>query len=132
MANAAILVGNTDYRNLAKLECCRDDVVAFKELLVATEKYEEITVIENAEADELKSQLRAAIDKVRSPEELVFYFTGHGHQHGMEFFFCAINFDSNRPDGIVKLISDKLAETVLGQLESAEKRLSKEATAISK
>ena len=62
MANAAILVGNTDYRNLAKLECCRDDVRAIKQLLEATEKYEEITTVENAEADTLKSQLRAAID----------------------------------------------------------------------
>lgn len=26
MANAAILVGNADYRNLPKLECCREDV----------------------------------------------------------------------------------------------------------
>lgn len=98
MANAAILVGNTHYRNLAKLECCHDDVVAIEKLLKATEKYEEITVIENAEADSLKSQLRAAIDKVRSPEELLFYFTGHGHQHETEFFFCATNFDSKRPN----------------------------------
>lgn len=98
MANAAILIGNTNYRNLAKLECCRDDVLAIKQLLVATEKYEEITIIENREADALKSQLRAAIDKVPSPEELFFYFTGHGHQHETEFFFCATNFDSKRPN----------------------------------
>jgi hypothetical protein len=98
MANAAILVGNTDYCSLPRLECCRDDILAIKQLLGATDKYEEITIIENTEADVLKSQLRAAIDKIRSPEELFFYFTGHGHQHETEFFFCATNFDSKRPN----------------------------------
>src|SRR5258706_12122115 len=78
MANAAILVGNIEYQRLSKLECCHDDLLAIKQLLEATEKYEEITIIENAEADPLKSQLRAAVDKVQSPEELLFYFTGHG------------------------------------------------------
>src|SRR5258706_4299626 len=77
MANAAILVGNIEYQRLSKLECCHDDLLAIKQLLEATEKYEEITIIENAEADPLKSQLRAAVDKVQSPEELLFYFTGH-------------------------------------------------------
>ncbi len=86
MANAAIIVGNTDYRNLPKLECCRDDVLAIRQLLEATEKYEQITVVENAEADAFKSQLRIAIDKVQAPEELFFYFTGHGHQQETEFF----------------------------------------------
>jgi len=85
MANAAILVGNIEYQRLSKLECCRDDLLAIKQLLEATEKYEEITIIENTEADPLKSQLRAAVDKVQSPEELLFYFTGHGHMHQDEF-----------------------------------------------
>jgi hypothetical protein len=98
MANTAILVGNTDYRNLAKLDCCRDDLLAIRELLEATEKYEAITVIENTDADTLKSQLRIAIDKVKSPDELFFYFTGHGHQHETEFFYCATNFDLKRPN----------------------------------
>jgi caspase domain-containing protein len=98
MANAAILVGNIEYHKLPKLECCRDDLLAIKQLLEAAEKYEEITIIENTEADPLKSQLRAAVDKVQSPEELLFYFTGHGHVHQDEFFHCATNFDARRPN----------------------------------
>jgi hypothetical protein len=98
MTSIAILVGNTDYRNLAKLDCCRDDVLAMKQLLEATEKYEEITIIENTEADALKSQLRAAIDKAKAPEELIFYFTGHGFLRENEFYHCAINFESSRPN----------------------------------
>lgn len=98
MSNTAILIGNTEYRNLANLACCRDDVLAIKELLEATEKYDDITVIENLEADPLKSQLRAAIDKTPSPSELFFYFTGHGYLYETEFFLCPINFDSKRPN----------------------------------
>jgi hypothetical protein len=98
MSNAALLVGNTDYQNLLRLECCHADVAAMKDLLDATGKYEHITIIENKDADNLKSELRAAIDKLSSPEEIFFYFTGHGHQHETEFFLCATNFDSKRPN----------------------------------
>jgi hypothetical protein len=98
MPNAAVLVGNTHYQSLHPLECCRADVAAMKDLLDATGKYENIVVIENKEADALKSEIRAAIDKVPSPEELFFYFTGHGHQHETELFLCATNFDSKRPN----------------------------------
>jgi hypothetical protein len=45
MPNIAILVGNTDYKSLAKLECCRADVAAMRELLEATEKYAAIEII---------------------------------------------------------------------------------------
>ncbi len=98
MANKAILVGNVSYQNLTKLECCHEDIIAIKELLEATRKYEDITVIEDTEADALKSELRAAIDKITAPEELFFYFTGHGHQSKADFFYCATNFDSRRPN----------------------------------
>ena len=98
MASAAILVGNVTYQKFPKLECCHDDLLAIEQLLRATEKYQEITIIENEEADGLKSKLRAAIDKVQSPDELLFYFTGHGHIHQDEFFHCATNFDPKRPN----------------------------------
>lgn len=98
MPNVAILVGNTSYRKMNALECCHEDVEAMAELLRATEKYDEITIIENAEADTLKSRIRTAVDSTQSPHELFFYFTGHGHQHETEFFFCATDFDSDRPN----------------------------------
>jgi hypothetical protein len=98
MTNLEILIGNTDYRNLPRLNCCQDDVLAMKELLTATEKYEEIIIIENSEADEMKSKLRAAVDQARSLAELFFYFTGHGLQHETDFFYCATNFDARKPN----------------------------------
>lgn len=98
MPNAAILIGNSEYRNATRLQCCRADVLAVEELLIATDKYEKITKIENVDADELKERLRAALDAVKSPEELFFYFTGHGFLHETEFFLCAKNFDPKRPN----------------------------------
>jgi len=97
MPNIAILVGNTEYRSLANLDCCRTDVAAMRELLEATEKYEATEIIENADANDLKAKIRATIENAKSPTELFFYYTGHGHSYEDEFFYCATNFDSNRP-----------------------------------
>jgi hypothetical protein len=88
----------TTYRNLLQLNCCRDDLAAMKELLDATQKYDTVTVIENADADSLRQQLRDAVDKVASPSELFFYFTGHGHVHEAELFYCAIDFIATHPN----------------------------------
>ncbi len=98
MPNLAILIGNTDYCSLSQLNCCRDDVLAIKALLDATEKYPHVEVIENAKADDLKNRIREAIDKSQSPTELFFYYTGHGYQNEDEFFYCATNFDAKRPN----------------------------------
>jgi Caspase domain len=98
LANVAILVGNTEYQILGKLSCCRDDVLAIKELLEATEKYGSVELLLNKDSSQLKESIRAAIDANQSIEEIFFYFTGHGFQREAEFFFCATNFDSKRPN----------------------------------
>lgn len=98
MPNIAILVGNSEYRSLANLDCCKADVAAMSELLEATGKYETIAIIRNANANDLKEKIRAAVDGAGSPGELFFYYTGHGFSHEEEFFYCATNFDSSRPN----------------------------------
>ena len=98
MAKTAILIGISVYRNLPSLACCHDDVLAIKQLLEATDKYDFITVIEDADADSLKQRLRDAVDEVVAPEELFFYFTGHGHARDGELFHCATNFDTTKPN----------------------------------
>ena len=98
MPNLAILIGNSNYNSLHPLICCRDDVLAMKALLVATEKYHDIEVIENAEADDLKTRIRGVIDRAQSPTELFFYYTWHGYQLEDEFYYCATNFDAKRPN----------------------------------
>jgi hypothetical protein len=98
MTNVAILVGNSQYRHLTDLPCCNDDVLCIKELLEAKAKYAAIELIENMDADELKSRIRTAIDNVSLIGELFFYFSGHGYQHEDEFYYCATNFDAKRPN----------------------------------
>ena len=98
MNNAAILVGNTQYDSLSELPCCHDDLLAMKELLEATERYSDIEVVENTNAHDLKAQMRAAIDRQSSVSELFLCFTGHGYQQDDEFYYCATEFDSNRPN----------------------------------
>ena len=98
MTNRAILVGNSEYTNLATLSCCHDDLVAMKELLQATGKYSEIEVIEDTDADQLTSKLHAVIIENQTTEELFFYFTGHGCQQEGEYYFCATNFITERPN----------------------------------
>jgi hypothetical protein len=98
MANAAILIGNSEYRHQTALACCSDDLAAMKQLLEATQKYDAISVIENADADSLKQQLRDAVDRVPSPAELFFYFTGHGYGLEGELYYCATDFIVSQPN----------------------------------
>ena len=98
MANVAILVSNTEYQSLNNLSCCHDDLIAMRELLDATRKFSKIELIENYEADALKSQLRTIVDTNSSIGELFFYFSGHGCLHKGEFYCCATKFDQKRPN----------------------------------
>lgn len=98
MANTAILVGNSQYRSLTDLSCCHDDLAAMHELLDAAAKYSVIEIIENVDADKMKSAIRATIEKHHAPEEVFFYFTGHGYQQDDEFYFCTGEFNPNKPN----------------------------------
>ena len=98
MSNVAILVGNVHYNHLHDLECVKDDLAAIQELLRETKKYAHIRVIENKDADGLKSDMRLYMEEAVSSEELFFYYTGHGCVINNEFFFCAQNFDTQRPN----------------------------------
>lgn len=98
MANVAILVGNTEYQSLNNLLCCHNDSIAMRELLDATKKFSKIELIENYEADALKSQLRTIVETISPIEELFFYFSGHGCLHKNEFYCCATRFNQERPN----------------------------------
>jgi hypothetical protein len=98
MANAAILIANSRYEKLQGLDCCRADLAAMHDLLAATQKFDSIVPIENVDADTLKQKLQEAVDNVSSPNELFFYFSGHGHGHDGELFYCATNFDAKQPN----------------------------------
>jgi hypothetical protein len=98
MTNIAILAGNAFYKQLSRLDCCGADVAAMKELLEATGKYAHIHIIEDTDADDLKSRMRDALDRQQPTEEVFFYFSGHGFQNDSDSFLCATNFDDERPN----------------------------------
>ena len=98
MANVAILIGNSHYSSLRPLTCCKADLHAMRELLAATEKYSDIHIIENSNADIQKAKVRDAIQDSAPMHELFFYFTGHGYQHESDFYLCSTDFDSRRPN----------------------------------
>ena len=98
MTNVAILIGNAEYSSLSKLDCCKADVQAMNELLEATEKYAGIYTIEDSSADETKARVRQVIQERSPTDELFFYFSGHGYQHESDFYLCATDFDSRRPN----------------------------------
>jgi len=125
VANVALLVGNTTYQTLSALDCCDDDVSAINELLIATEKFERIELLLNADSSHLKDRIRRAIDSYDSIGEIFFYFSGHGFQHNGEFFFCATNFDTKRPyetglsnDELHTLLRSADAEVVVKVLDA--------------
>ena len=80
-----------------------------KELLELTEKYSDICIVEDSDADGLKSRVREAILHRTSTDELFLYFTGHGYQHETDFFLCASNFDAKRPNA-TGISTDELHE----------------------
>ena len=98
MSNAAILIANSHYRSLRSLACCQADLHAVKMLLEATEKYSDVCVIEDADADSLKFKVREAIQTSGATDELFFYFSGHGYQHESDFYLCATDFDAGEPN----------------------------------
>ena len=98
MTNVAILIGNAGYSSLRTLECCKADVHAMKELLEATEKHIEIYAVEDSTADVMKAKVRQVIQERESTEELFVYFSGHGYQHESDFYLCATDFDSRKPN----------------------------------
>ena len=98
MANLAILIGNSEYETLSKLPCCEADVLAIKELTEATEKFASIELILNSTSSQLKDRIRQAFVNHKPIGEVFLYFTGHGFLHDAEFFFCATNVDSKRPN----------------------------------
>lgn len=98
MTNVAILIGNSEYSSLRTLDCCKADVQAMKELLEATEKYAGVYTVEDSTADAIKVKVRQLIEESSPTDELFLYFSGHGYQHESDFYLCATDFDSRKPN----------------------------------
>ncbi|WP_203428290.1 caspase family protein [Rhizobium sp. BG4] len=98
MASTAILVGNATYASENDLPCGRNDVMAMRELLAATGRFEKIIDCFDFDADSMREAVRAALPAEEKQDEVFFYFSGHGSQLDGNFYYCGTKFDSRRPN----------------------------------
>lgn len=107
MKNIAILIGNSDYINLEKLEFCKKDIELMRKILELNKKFE-IKVFENYRSERLKEELANFIKENQDTEigDLLFYYTGHG-LFEEQFFYLPINFD-NQMSATTSLSNDEL------------------------
>lgn len=107
MKNIAILIGNSDYSNIEKLEFCKKDIELMRKMLELSKKFE-IKVFENYRSERLKEELANFIKENQDTEigDLLFYYTGHGFFE-KQFFYLPINFDE-RMSATTSLSNDEL------------------------
>jgi hypothetical protein len=96
---AAILLGVSEYKNLPALPACTKDLEAVEGLLRKTSHYEYIFSLCRPEpAAQVKNLLLNFLAGVpKGPEEVLFYFSGHGDHREGELHFLLHDFDESRP-----------------------------------
>ncbi|WP_161974057.1 caspase family protein [Rhizobium deserti] len=98
MPSTAILIGNASYVNANDLSCCRDDVLAMRELLEATSRFDKIIDCIDLDADSMRDAVRNALPPEEKQNEVFFFFSGHGAQIESEFYYCGTKFEYKRPN----------------------------------
>ena len=107
MKNIAILIGNSEYQNLSKLDFCKKDISSIQKILDLSKKFE-IYIFENYQSEQLKSELSKIIRELEKSKinELLFYYTGHG-VFKEQFYYLPINF-TDKQFGTTSLSNDEL------------------------
>ncbi len=98
MPAIAILVGSSEYVHLNPLPCCRTDVEAVAALINGLDRFGVPFQLLDLDSTELKRQIRAILETTQNATEIFFYFSGHGHSHEGEFYFCPRDFSEKRPN----------------------------------
>ncbi len=100
MKRLAILLGQSNYLRLPKLQACRNDLRSMQKLLESSSCFDQFLVLDDATETALdaKEQLRFFLDSnsAEPVNELFFYFTGHGHFTGDEFIYLWNDFNPER------------------------------------
>lgn len=82
MQNLAIVLGVSEYNHAPALSACKNDADNMHRLLQATEKYQILQLDQNLSKAQMLGKIEGFL-KVEDEEkigELLFYFSGHGHQ----------------------------------------------------
>lgn len=103
MASIAIVIAVSDYQANAALPACRQDGVAFADLLRRAGRFDEVVHISGGNetvSAAVKARLSAVADQFRGTlvDEVVFYFSGHGDFDGQEFRYLLTDYSSKRPN----------------------------------
>lgn len=98
MSSLAILVGVADYVHLTRLSCCPNDVEAINSLVIATNRFDAVHTVIDSDASTLKDTIRNLLKPDTQYQQVFFYFSGHGHSDGNDFYFCLKDFHDKRPN----------------------------------
>ncbi|EJQ03192.1 hypothetical protein IE3_05563 [Bacillus cereus BAG3X2-1] len=129
----ALLIGVSEYDTQQKLPGCKNDVLAIKQIIDATKKYDDKLVIyENTNSNNIKQQVSAFFDKHRKSgetiDEIFFYFSGHGMYKEEEFYYILSDFDfpklnrttykNSEIDDLIKSLNPLLTVKIIDACES--------------
>jgi len=95
----ACLVGVSKYKNLNELRACGNDIALMNSVLEATDQYDPILCIDgNQESSKVKQQLVNFFNqyKGQNPDQVLFYYTGHGDFDGKEFSYLLSDYEDSR------------------------------------
>lgn len=137
MKNIAILVGNSEYQNLSKLDFCKKDIDSMQTILKLSKKFE-VYIFENYQSEQLKSKLSKIIRQLEKSEinELLFYYTGHG-AFKEQFYYLPINFtdkqfettslSNDELDNMLKSLNTEMVIKIIDACQSGQQYI-KDAT----
>jgi len=125
--NIAIVIGVSQYSGaLAPLPACKNDAAAISVLLKGSSRFDDVLLlVENTTADAVKQGVVEFVTRHKSDEvgEVFFYFSGHGHFAGTEFYYLLSDHDSKRLkqtafenseiDNLLRALNPKLAVKIV-------------------
>lgn len=113
---AAIVLGVSEYRgDLDSIPACLNDANAMKTLLEEINT-DEVLIIDPGTKTHVEDQLFKFVDGLKSSSvsELLFYYSGHGHFDGTDFYYLLTDFSNKikRQTSVLNSDLDKLLRSV--------------------
>ncbi len=116
LRGVALVIGESRYANLTKLDNPKDDARAMDDLL--DDLGFDVDRVLDADGDELRAGLADFIDKAKDADVALVYYSGHGIEAGGDNYLVPVNADISTPKAAgaslvpVKDLLDALAKTV--------------------
>src|SRR5579872_5925108 len=122
MKNLGIVIGVSEYTgSMDDLPACKPDAEAVTKILQTDKRFGELLYIDtDTRSGSIKQKIIEFINANKTHEigDVVFYFSGHGHFSGDEFYYLLTDYDERRTkqttlenselDNLVRLLNPKL------------------------